>query len=155
MDSILSVQTESSQETEKSLRKFFEPTDKAKVIYTDNSLEFGFACVELSWNHCTPNASETNGIAERAARRVKEVRPLYCGNQAWMKNGGLILYGMLPLLAKSSRPFGRWENTEKKAIWENHLNDQWFRLDLWCKIILFLRKTSEDTINLVSKFHLA
>ena len=42
------------------------------MIYTDNS--FGKACEDLSWNHCTstPHRSETNGIAERAVRRVKE-----------------------------------------------------------------------------------
>ena len=54
--------------------KFLEPTRKPKVIYTDNSLEFGKSCEELSWNHftSTPHRSETNGIAERAVRRVKE-----------------------------------------------------------------------------------
>ena len=54
--------------------KFLEPTRKPKVIYTDTALEFGKACEELSWNHCTstPHRSETNGIAERAVRRVKE-----------------------------------------------------------------------------------
>ena len=43
-------------------------------IHTDISLEFGKACEDLSWNHCTstPHRSETNGIAERAVRRVKE-----------------------------------------------------------------------------------
>ena len=43
-------------------------------IYTDNSLEFGKACEDLSWSHCTstPHRSEANGIAERAVRRVKE-----------------------------------------------------------------------------------
>ena len=63
-----------SQETQRSLQKFLEPERKRKVIYTDNSLEFGKACEDLSWNHCTstPHRSETNGIAERAARRVKE-----------------------------------------------------------------------------------
>ena len=51
-----------------------EPDRKPKVIYTDNSSEFGKACEDLSWNHCTstPHRSETNGIAERAVRRVKE-----------------------------------------------------------------------------------
>ena len=51
-----------------------EPDRKPKVTYTDNSLEFGKACEDLSWNHCTstPHRSETNGIAERAVRRVKE-----------------------------------------------------------------------------------
>ena len=52
----------------------WNPNRKPKVIYTDNSLEFGKACEDLSWNHCTstPHRSETNGIAERAVRRVKE-----------------------------------------------------------------------------------
>ena len=66
--------TKTSQETQRSLQKFLEPDRKLKVIYTDNSLEFGKACEDLSWNHCTstPHRSETNGIAERAVGRVKE-----------------------------------------------------------------------------------
>ena len=66
--------TKTSQETQRSLQKFLEPERKPKVIYTDNSMEFGKACEDLSWNHCTstPHRSETNGIAERAVRRVKE-----------------------------------------------------------------------------------
>ena len=66
--------TKTSQETQKSLQKFLEPERNPKVIYTDNSLEFGKACEDLSWNRCTstPHRSETNGIAERAVRRVKE-----------------------------------------------------------------------------------
>ena len=66
--------TKTSQETQRSLQKFLEPDRKPKVIYTDNSLEFGKACEDLSWNHCTstPHGSETNGIAERTVRRVKE-----------------------------------------------------------------------------------
>ena len=66
--------TKTSQETQRSLQKFLEPERKPKVLYTDNSLEFGKACEDLSWNHCTstPHTSETNGIAERAVRRVKE-----------------------------------------------------------------------------------
>ena len=66
--------TKTSQETQRSLQKFLEPNSKPKVIYTDNSLEFGKACEDLSWNHCTstPHKSETNGIAESAVRRVKE-----------------------------------------------------------------------------------
>ena len=64
--------TKTSQETQRSLQRFLEPDRKPKVIYTDNSLEFGQACEDLSWNHCTSHRSETNGIAERAVRRVKE-----------------------------------------------------------------------------------
>ena len=68
------AKTKTSQETQRSLQKFLEPERNPKVIYTDNSLEFGKACEDLSWNHCTstPHRSETNGIAERAVRRVKE-----------------------------------------------------------------------------------
>ena len=66
--------TITSQKIQRNLQKFLEPDRKPKVIYTDNSLEFGKACEDLSWNHCTstPHRSETNGIAERAVRRVKE-----------------------------------------------------------------------------------
>ena len=45
--------TKTSQETQRSLQKFFEPDRNPKVIYTDNSMEFGKACEDLSWNHCT------------------------------------------------------------------------------------------------------
>ena len=40
----------------------------------DNSLEFVKSCEDLSLNRCTStlHRSETNGIAERAMRRVKE-----------------------------------------------------------------------------------
>ena len=64
--------TKTSQETQRSLQKFLETDRKPKVIYTDNSLEFGKACEDLSWNHCTstPHRSETDGIAERAVRKV-------------------------------------------------------------------------------------
>ena len=68
------VKQKTSQETQRSLQNFLEPDRNPKVIYTENSLEFGKACEDLSWNHCTstPHRSETNGIAERAVRRVKE-----------------------------------------------------------------------------------
>ena len=52
--------------TQRSLQKFLEPNRKPKVIDTENSLEFGKACEDLSSNHCTstPHRSETNGIKE-------------------------------------------------------------------------------------------
>ena len=68
------AKTKTSQETRRSFPKFLEPDRNPKVIYTDNCMEFGKACEDLSWNHCTstPHGSETNGIAGRAVRRVKE-----------------------------------------------------------------------------------
>ena len=96
--------TKTSQETQRSLQKFLEPERNRKVIYTDNSLEFGEACEDLSWNHCTstPHRSETNGIAERAVRRVKEGTSAVLFNQVWTKMVGKF-YGMLHLSAKRHR----------------------------------------------------
>ena len=58
----------------KEFTKFLEPSEKPKAIHTDNSLEFGKPCEDLSWNRrkSTPYLSDTNGIVERAVRRVKE-----------------------------------------------------------------------------------
>ena len=46
----------------RSSHKFFDPTASPKVIPT----EFGIACEDLQWNHCTLtlHRSETNGIAD-------------------------------------------------------------------------------------------
>ena len=54
-------------------KSFWSPTGILKS-FTDKSTEFAKACEDLSWNHCTstPHRSETNGIAERAERIVKE-----------------------------------------------------------------------------------
>ena len=64
--------TKTSQEPREACKSSWSPNPK--VVNTDNSLEFGKACEDLSWNHCTstPHRSETNGIAERAVRRLKE-----------------------------------------------------------------------------------
>ena len=99
-------ETETSQETQKSLKKFLEPTRKPKVIYTNDSLEFGKSCEELSWNHCTstPHRSETNGIAERESSAWSERRDI-CGTVA-IRSGHRMVGGfhvMLLLSAKHSR----------------------------------------------------
>ena len=86
MDPGVSVQNQNFTRNPEKLAKYLEPERNPKVIYTDNSLEFGIACEDLSWNHCTstPHRSETNGIAERAVRRVKE------GTSAVLMQSGLI-----------------------------------------------------------------
>ena len=79
-----SCKTKISLETEKRWQNFLESNRKLKVIYIDNSLDFGKACEDLSWNHCTstPHRSETNGIAERAVRRVKQGTSV-----VWLQSG--------------------------------------------------------------------
>ena len=42
-------ESKTSQETEKSLRKFFEPSEKPQVIHTDTSFEFAKSC-RVAWN---------------------------------------------------------------------------------------------------------
>ena len=111
-----------SQETFRSLQKFLEPERKPKVIYTDNSLEFGKVCEDLSRNHCTstPHLSESNGIAERAVRRVKEgtsVVLLQSGlNKSWSADSmecytylgnvtDLLIHGKTPYERRCGQPF--------------------------------------------------
>ena len=108
-----------SQETQRSLQKFLEPERKPKVIYTDNSLEFGKACEDLSWNHCTftPHRSGTDGIAERAVRRVKEGTSVFgmAIRSEWKLVGRF--YGILHLSAKLHRFIIWWEDDLWKTFW--------------------------------------
>ena len=113
---IRAKQKQTSQETEKSLRKFLEPSEKPN-IYADNSLAIGKSCEDLTWNHRTsaPHRSETNGVAERAVRRVRgNVCCAVAIRLGWKMVGWFI--GMLLLSAKCPRLPGRWENSLWKAI---------------------------------------
>ena len=102
--------TTTSQETENSSRKFLEPWEKPEVIYSDNSSKFGKSCEDPSWNHrtSTPRRSETNGIAERAVRRIP------VGTSAVLLQSGLdetwwlILWDAIAICDMSKT---RWENT--------------------------------------------
>ena len=148
--------TKTSQKTQRSPQKFLDPNRKPKVIYTDNSLEFAKACEDLSWNHCTstPHRSETNGIAERSVRRVKE------GTSAVLLQSGLdenwwadsmecftYLRNIQDLLSDGKTPYER-------RFWITFLKDQSFRLVHWLSISLSLRKTSQESINLERKYYL-
>ena len=126
-----------------------EPNRKPKVIYTDNSLEFGRACEDLSWDHCnsTPHRSETNGIAERAVRRAMEgtsaVLLQSCLDETWWADSMecfTYLRNIQDLLFDGKTP------NEKEL--ENRLKHRSFLLVHWVSITLFLRKTSPESINL-------
>ena len=75
MDPGVSVQkTKLHKKPREACKSSWNPRENQKSFTLTNSLEFGKACEDLSWNHCTstPHRSETNGIAERAVRRVME-----------------------------------------------------------------------------------
>ena len=129
--------TKTSQQTQKSLQEFLEPDRKPKVLYTDNSLEFGKACEDLSWNHCTStrHRSQTNGVAERAVRRVKEGTSavlLQSGlNESWWADSMECytnLRNVTDLFSDGRRPM--------KDVLGNHLKDLLFHLVHWLSIIL-------------------
>ena len=64
----------STEETKKAFQRYFEPNQEPEHVYSDNSKEIKKACDELGYTHdtSTPHRSETNGVAERAVRRVRE-----------------------------------------------------------------------------------
>ena len=76
MGSIVSVSKQRLHRRRKRVHESSSSLQKSQKLFTRtiNSLEFGKSCEILSWNHrtSTPHRSETNGIAERAVRRVKK-----------------------------------------------------------------------------------
>ena len=130
-------QNKTSQEIQRSLQKFLEPERKPRVIYTDNSFEFGKACEDLSWNHCTstPHRSETNGIAERAVRRVKEGTSavlLQSGlNESWWAD----LWNVTPV-CETSQIYYLMGRRPIKDVLGNHSKDRLFHLAHWLSITL-------------------
>ena len=123
--------TKTSQETEKSLQKFLEPTRKPTVIHTDNSLEFWKSSEDLSWNHCTstPHRSETNGIAESAQNWGRDIRGTVAIRSGRKMVGGF--HGMLLLSAKHSRSLVWWEDTLWKVVRSTIFMAQLLRSERW------------------------
>ena len=66
--------TKSAAETKLAFQRFLGPQIVPKHVYTDGSREFRKAMQDLGYSHdtSTPHHSESNGVAERAVRRVKE-----------------------------------------------------------------------------------
>ena len=138
--------TKTSQETQKSLQKFLEPNRKPKVTYTDNSLEFGKACKDLSWIHST----STPQIAKRAARRVNERTSavlLQSGldNEWWTDSMECCchLRNIQDLLSDGKTPYER--------RFGRPFNGPVIQFGAMVEYHLFLRKTCRDCINSVQK----
>ena len=108
-------------------KSFWSPNRKHKVIYTDNSLEFGKACEDLSWNHCTltPHRSETHGEGTSAVLL-----------QSGLKNGGQIPWNGVPM-CETFKIYYLMGRRPTKGVLGNHLKDQSFRLVHWLSSIFY------------------
>ena len=91
------MKTKSPEKTEKSSRKFLEPSEKPKVIYIDNSrnsakfLEIFLGSI-VHVRITVPRQMPL--LKERHAEMRKE--PLQCCcNQVWTKNGGQIPWNVV------------------------------------------------------------
>ena len=89
-------------------------------------------------------------IAERAVRRVKEGTSAVLLHSG-LENGGQIPWNVIPICDtfKISCLMGKLHTRD---VLGNHLKDRSFRLVHWLSITLFLRKTSQESINLERKF---
>ena len=102
----------------------------------------------------SPHRSETNGIAGRAVRRVKEGTSavlLQSGlNESWWADSMecyTYLRNVTDLLSDGKTPYER-------RFWGNHLKDRLCHLVHWLSIILSLRRISQESINLERKSYL-
>lgn len=83
------AKTKNADDARIAFEKILGPELRAKHVYTDNSKEFERALKDLKLPHdtSTPYRPQTNGVAERAVRRVKEgtiVQILQSGfNEEW------------------------------------------------------------------------
>ena len=106
----------------------------------DNSMEFDKTCEDLSWNHCTStqHRSETNGIAERAVRTVKE--------------------GTYAVLLQSGRDEKLWAGFMECYTFlrnvQDLLSDGKTPLFYWLNITLSRRRSSQEAINFERKSYL-
>ena len=81
--------TKTVQETEKSLRKFLEPSEMPKVIYTDNQSNLANPVMTYHGITVRLHSVDLRRMVLPKEWYAEKRRDISC-NQAWMKNGGLI-----------------------------------------------------------------
>ena len=109
MDSKLPMENKNFTRTRWISTNIFDPEENPKVIYTNNSMEFGKACECLQWNHSvsTPCRPETNGIAERAERRVSRDSMNSGGQNQW---NVMAIYAMSRNFCQMGQLHTKWAN---------------------------------------------
>ena len=129
--------------------------NKSHSFTLTNHLKFGKSREDHSWNNCTstPHRSETNGIVERAVRRIKEgtseLLQSGLGEKWWADSMECFSYlrNVTDLLSGGKTPYERrFGRTLRK--------DQLSRLIHWLSITLQLRRTRQESINLERKSYL-
>ena len=134
------------------LRKCSEPSQKPKVIHTDDLLVFGKSCEELSWNHrtTTPCRSETSEIAERAVRRVKEGTSavlLQSGlNEKWWSDSMKWYYYL-----QNVQDFLADGKSQNERRFGNHSKDQLYLFDALIGYLPKLRDRDKARIHQLAK----
>ena len=91
------------------------------------------------------------GLLREQYAEWKKVRLQYCCNRVWMKIGGPIPWNAIPICETFKISLVWRENSTREAFWRTSREDQSFRLVHWLSITLFLRKTSQESINLERK----
>ena len=87
------------------------------------------------------------GLLKEQYAELRKGHLQFCCNQVWMKNGGRIPWNVTSICEtfKISCLMGKLDT---KSVLENHLKDQSFRLVHCLSITIFLRKNSQESINL-------
>ena len=67
-------QTKDAEAVKQAFTHFMGPFGEPREVYTDSAEEYNKAFQLLKWNHriARPHRPQTNGVAERAVRRITE-----------------------------------------------------------------------------------
>ena len=93
------------------------------------------------------------GLLREQCAEWKKAPLLCCCNQVWMKVGGQIPWNGTPICETSQISYLMGRRSMKDVL-GNHLTDRLFHLVHWLSIILLLRRTSQESINLERKSYL-
>ena len=114
--------TKTSQETEKNLRTFREPSQRTKVIYTNDSLEFGKSCEEyhgiIEHLHLT-DQKQAELQKELYVEEMKWHQP-YCCKLDRMTSGGQISRDAIAICGLSRNTLANGKSQDERKFGQVH-----------------------------------
>ena len=131
--------TKTSQENQKSLQKFLEPTRKPRVIYTDNSSECGKSCDPRTIVRQHHTDQKRMGLLREQCTELRKRRLRYCCNQVWVTNGGRIPWNVTAV-CEIFRIFCLMGRHPMTGGSEYHLMAHFFHLDQSSNITYFCER---------------